>query len=85
MNELNSYMSIKTSSEMLVDTSRSSDKLKINIDITLHKMPCSILGLDVQDIMGTSTLNVKGAIVKKSLDEKGNVIDHSVEVKNEGK
>jgi hypothetical protein len=70
---------------MLVDTSRSSEKLRINIDIILHKMPCSILGLDVQDIMGTTTLNVRGTLVKKSLDSMGNIMDHEVEVKRDSR
>jgi hypothetical protein len=83
MNELSSYLSIKTSHEMVVDMNRSSDKLKINIDIVLKHLPCSIVSLDVQDIMGTHSLNMQGKLLKQSLDKDGKSIGIKVEEKKE--
>ncbi len=81
LNELSSFVKIKTSSEMLVDTNSNSDKLTINIDIILHKLPCSIISIDAQDIMGSHTLNVHGLITKTKLDKNGKDIGSYLEAK----
>jgi len=64
---------------MLVDTSHSQDLLKINIDIILTKLPCSIVSLDVQDMMGNHSLNVHGKLSKNRVDKNGNFIALYVE------
>jgi hypothetical protein len=74
LNEFSAFVKIKTSSEMLVDTNVGSDKLKINIDVSMKRLPCSILSLDSQDVMGTHSLNLHGKLVKNRLDKNGNVI-----------
>jgi hypothetical protein len=66
---------------MLVDTNVGSDKLKINLDITLKRLPCSIVSLDSQDVMGTHSLNIHGRLVKKKLDRNGIVIGELIENK----
>jgi len=81
INEFSSFVKIKTSSEMLVDTNSNSDKLTINVDIILHKIPCSIISIDAQDIMGGHTLNVHGLITKTKLDANGNSIGSYLEAK----
>ena len=60
---------------MLVDLSRGSNKLKVNLDITMHHLPCKILSIDVSDFMGTHTLNVQGTIVKSRLSKHGKTIE----------
>lgn len=72
--EFRAFMKIKTSSEMLVDTSHSQDLLKINLDVIIKHLPCSLLSLDVQDVMGTHSLNVHGKLVKNRVDSSGNFI-----------
>jgi hypothetical protein len=42
--------------------------------MVFHKLPCSILSLDVQDIMGSHSVNVEGTLVKNNVDKKGNII-----------
>ena len=74
ISEFRAFIKIKTSSEMLVDTSHSQDLLKINIDIILTKLPCSIVSLDVQDMMGHHSLNVHGKLSKNRVDMSGNFI-----------
>lgn len=78
-NEFSAFMKIKTSTEMLVDTNVGSDKLKINIDLVLNRMPCSIISVDSQDVMGTHSLNIHGKLVKNRLDSSGKVIGALVE------
>ncbi len=82
--EFRAFIKVKTSSEMLVDTSHSQELLKINIDLIITKLPCSIISLDVQDVMGTHSLNVHGKLVKNRVDEKGNLIAIYNEPKEEG-
>ncbi len=75
MNEFSAFVKVKTTSEMLVDTNIGSDKLKINIDVVLKKLPCAIVSIDSQDVMGTHSLNVHGHLIKKRIDKNGNIID----------
>lgn len=50
----------------------------MNIDIVLPRMPCSILSLDVQDIMGTHTVNVEGALIKQRISKNGNPLEKNI-------
>jgi hypothetical protein len=47
----------------------------------MKKLPCSILSLDSQDVMGTHSLNIHGKITKKKLDRTGRVIGELTEEK----
>jgi len=79
ISEFRSFINIKTSSEMLVDTSHSQDLLKINIDIVLNKLPCSIVSLDVQDMMGNHAVNIHGKLLKNRVDRNGGFIEQYTE------
>ena len=48
--------------------------MNVNIDIIFPYMPCDILSLDVQDIMGTHKSDVMGELYKIRLDQHGKVI-----------
>ena len=78
MFEFKNYFIIKTKSELLIDNSISSSSFKINIDITMHHIPCYILNMDISDFTGAHTSNVKGTLVKKSLDKKGHILKMDV-------
>jgi len=78
LSELRSYMEIKTSSEMFIDINRGGEKLIINIDITLHRLPCMILSLDIQDVMGSHSVNVHGTLHKDFLDQNGVMLSQAV-------
>ena len=39
MFEFKNYFIIKTKSELLIDNSKSSSSLKINVDLTIHRIP----------------------------------------------
>lgn len=80
--EFSRYFDIKTTSEMLIDLSRGSDKLKVNIDISLNRLPCSILSLDLADFMGSHSLNIKGNLVKTKLDKNGYIVDKQLSQAN---
>jgi len=59
---------------MMVDVTHHDDRLSINVDIEFPKMPCELLSLDVQDIMGTHIVDIAGSLYKKHLSADGKVI-----------
>lgn len=62
---------------MLVDISHSDDRLNINVDIIFPRMPCDILTLDVQDVMGTHIVDISGSLYKKRLSESRTVLSQT--------
>ena len=74
MTELGKYMTVSTKSDMLVDISHHDDRLNINVDIVFPRMPCDIISLDVQDIMGTHVVDIAGSLFKKKLNKNGEVL-----------
>lgn len=71
MSEVSSYLAVETKSNMLVDISHHDDKLNINIDIVFPSIPCDVMSLDIQDIMGTNIVDIGGSLFKKRLGSKG--------------
>lgn len=74
INEFMSYKEIKTSSQMYIDVNRGGDNLPINVDIELLHLPCSIISIDLQDVMGSHSVNLEGSLMKYKLDRNGNSI-----------
>jgi hypothetical protein len=77
MNEVARFLSYQTQSDMLVDISHHDDRLNINLDIIFPKMPCDVLSLDVQDVMGTHVVDIAGSLFKKKLSKGGEVISQT--------
>jgi len=76
--EIKSYLAVDIKSNMLVDVShQDNDKLNINVDIVFPKMPCDLLSLDVQDVMGTHIVDISGSLMKNELSEGGDVLSSS--------
>jgi hypothetical protein len=48
------------------------------LDVDLLRFPCSILSLDVQDVMGSHSVNVHGSLMKYRLDKNRNVLGEEV-------
>lgn len=42
------------------------------------RLPCSIISLDLQDIMGSHTVNIHGSLMKYKLNKEGKIIGESV-------
>eukprot|EP01113_Clastostelium_recurvatum_P011202 TRINITY_DN1565_c0_g1_i4.p1 TRINITY_DN1565_c0_g1~~TRINITY_DN1565_c0_g1_i4.p1 ORF type:complete len:395 (+),score=132.82 TRINITY_DN1565_c0_g1_i4:137-1321(+) len=64
------YMSTEVQPELFVDTTRG-ERLRINVDIIFHKLPCAFLSLDAMDISGEHQLDVSHNIMKKRLSPEG--------------
>lgn len=37
--------------------------LKINMDVSLHRMPCAVVSVNVQDVMGSNFIDVQGIVI----------------------
>jgi hypothetical protein len=82
MTEVGKYLSVETKSDMLVDISHHDDRLNINVDIVFPKMPCDVLSLDVQDVMGTHIVDISGSLFKKKLSREGQVLSSASALDN---
>lgn len=49
------YASIKTETQMLVDTPRNLEKIRININVTVPRIPCYVIALDTEDVLVSDT------------------------------
>ncbi|KAJ8762684.1 hypothetical protein K2173_011164 [Erythroxylum novogranatense] len=74
VSEFRLYLRAATETRLVVDTSRG-ETLRINFDVSFPALPCSILSLDAMDISGEKHLDVKHDIIKRRLDDRGNVIE----------
>jgi hypothetical protein len=72
--ELSVFMKRTWVSEMVLDESRTEEKLQINLNITLPAMPCELLSFDAQDVMGSHEVDAHGHLFKDRLTSKGDII-----------
>jgi hypothetical protein len=47
------------------------------------KLPCSLLSLDIQDVMGTHIMNIGGTLIKSRINSEGKVIASEIMTTNE--
>ena len=73
LGELSLYLTVQTDHQLSVDTTRG-EKLKINFNVSFHRMPCSIISLDTMDISGEQHLDVSHDVYKQRLSAEGNVV-----------
>jgi hypothetical protein len=71
LSELQKYLTVETKSDMLVDVSHKDDILNINIDIMFPKMPCELITLHAEDIMGHHVTNISGSLFKRKYSKEG--------------
>jgi len=70
------YLSTDVSPALFVDTSRG-EKLRINMDVTFHNLPCGFLSVDAMDISGEHQLDIDHNIFKKRLGPDGKALPQS--------
>lgn len=68
--EVAMYLTTEVQPELFVDTTRG-ERLRINMDIIFHKLPCAYLSLDAMDISGEHQLDISHNILKKRLGPDG--------------
>ncbi|EFA85803.1 endoplasmic reticulum-golgi intermediate compartment protein 3 [Heterostelium album PN500] len=73
LSQISIYMTTETHHELFVDTNRA-EKLKINIDVVFHHLPCAYLSLDAMDVSGEHQFDVAHNIFKRRLSPTGEFI-----------
>ena len=63
--EVQNYINAESHAELIIDTSHRDDFINVNIDVVFPRIPCDILSLDVQDILGTHKTDIMGEDLKK--------------------
>ncbi|KAK6934406.1 Thioredoxin domain [Dillenia turbinata] len=66
--ELNDYMTVSTSTSVIVDKSTDGEFLRIEFNISFPALSCEFASVDVSDVLGTNRLNITKTIRKFSID-----------------
>ncbi|CAI8592997.1 unnamed protein product [Vicia faba] len=66
--ELSEYLSVSTSTSVIIDKSSDGDFLRIDFNFSFPALSCEFASVDVSDVLGTSRLNLTKTIRKFSID-----------------
>ncbi|XP_019702038.1 protein disulfide isomerase-like 5-4 isoform X3 [Elaeis guineensis] len=66
--ELNSYLTVSTSTFIIVDKSTDAEFLRIDFNISFPALSCEFASVDVSDVLGTSRLNITKTVRRFSID-----------------
>ncbi|KAK1391818.1 Protein disulfide-isomerase 5-3 [Heracleum sosnowskyi] len=66
--ELNSYLTLTTTTSVIVDKSPDEDFLRIDFNISFPALSCEFASVDMNDVLGTNRLNVTKTVRKYSID-----------------
>ncbi|KAM7492681.1 hypothetical protein LguiA_035602 [Lonicera macranthoides] len=66
--ELNNYLTVSTSSSVVIDKSSDWEFLRIVFNISFPALSCEFATVDVNNILGTNRLNITKTIRKYSID-----------------
>ncbi|KAK7272439.1 hypothetical protein RJT34_29034 [Clitoria ternatea] len=66
--ELNNYMSVSSSTSVIIDKSSDEDYLRIDFNISFPALSCEFASVDVSDVLGTNRLNLTKTVRKFPID-----------------
>ncbi|KAK6154408.1 hypothetical protein DH2020_008656 [Rehmannia glutinosa] len=66
--ELNDYMTVSSSTSVVIDKSSDGDFLRIDFDMSFPALSCEFASIDVSDVLGTNRLNITKTVRKYSID-----------------
>ncbi|XP_056163976.1 protein disulfide-isomerase 5-3-like isoform X1 [Syzygium oleosum] len=66
--ELSNYLSVSTSTSVIVDKSTDGEFLRIDFNISFPSLSCEFASVDVSDVLGTNRLNITKTVRKFSID-----------------
>ncbi|KAK8620495.1 hypothetical protein V6N13_066970 [Hibiscus sabdariffa] len=66
--ELSDYLTVSTTTSIVVDNSSDGDFLRIDFNISFPALSCEFASVDVSDVLGTNRLNITKTIRKFSID-----------------
>ena len=68
LSEFASFISINVESELFVENAETDEKIPVFLNISVPKLSCSVVGLDIQDDMGRHEVGFLENTVKEDLD-----------------
>ncbi|KAK8488533.1 hypothetical protein V6N11_045095 [Hibiscus sabdariffa] len=66
--ELKNYLTVSTSTSIVVDNSSDGDFLRIDFNISFPALSCEFASVDVSDVLGTNRLNITKTLRKFTID-----------------
>ncbi|CAN0901066.1 Protein disulfide-isomerase 5-4 [Linum grandiflorum] len=66
--ELSNYLAVSTSTSVIVDKSSDGDFLRIDFNISFPALSCEFAAVDLNDVLGTSRLNITKTVRKFPID-----------------
>nr|GMC72467.1 protein disulfide isomerase-like 5-4 [Ipomoea batatas] len=66
--ELSNYMTVSTTTSIVVDKSSDGDFLRIDFNLSFPALSCEFASVDVIDVLGTNRLNITKTVRKYSID-----------------
>ncbi|XP_058092838.1 protein disulfide isomerase-like 5-4 [Magnolia sinica] len=66
--ELNNYLTVTTSTSVVVDKSTDGEFLLIEFNVSFPALSCEFASVDVSDVLGTNRLNITKTVRKFSID-----------------
>ncbi|MCD7450951.1 Protein disulfide-isomerase 5-4 [Datura stramonium] len=67
--ELNNYLTVSTTTSVVVDKSSDAEFLRIDFNMSFPALSCEFASVDVSDVLGTNRLNITKTIRKHSIDK----------------
>lgn len=71
--EWRAYMTIDVEQELFVDLTRNQ-RLSINLNMTLSRLPCDLLSVDASDVSGQTTHDMSKGMKKVRIDRSGRLV-----------
>ncbi|CAN0202030.1 unnamed protein product [Ectocarpus sp. 12 AP-2014] len=72
--EVQAYRKVQAPTERVVVDSTMGQKLRINIDMTFHSIPCLDVHVDAMDVAGDNQIDIDHGMWKQRLDPDGSAI-----------
>lgn len=66
--ELNDYLTVSTTTSVVVDKSSDAEFLRIDFNMSFPALSCEFASVDVSDVLGTNRLNITKTVRKHSID-----------------
>lgn len=70
-----SFLSVQVFEQLYVDSTSADERVEIHFDITLHKLACTIVTIDLMSQSGDSQDGIKDDVFKQRLDNQGKIIE----------
>ncbi|KAL3684705.1 hypothetical protein R1sor_002727 [Riccia sorocarpa] len=66
--EVSSYLSVATTTTVVVDRSKNGEHLRIDFNVSFPRLSCEFLSVDVHDVLGTVRQNITKTLRKYPID-----------------